>query len=111
MKKFIFLILASILSAACSSFTLSVEPAIELVAYNSLTEKELKRIQVSPKDSVVTEEKISAEMASLIDPDYEEQKVYAVLFNDTAIEGSGNLLVFVSLDKKNVVGKATAALN
>lgn len=46
-----------------------------------------------------------------INLDYQEKKVYAVVFNDTATDLAGNLIVYADLDKTNVVGKGVEELN
>lgn len=111
MGKFIVLILLSVLLAACSPITAEETLPIEMIAFNSLSDKEQELIPTSPKDSTVTKETISAEIKSKITPTYDEKEVYSVVFNDTAINASGNIIVFVNLDKKTVIGKGFQELN
>lgn len=78
--------------------------SLEMVAYNGLTQEEQDLIPISPKDAVV--EKITVdEIQSFIDQNYDKKEVYAVTFQNTAATSFENLTVFVSLDKKTVVGK------
>lgn len=81
------------------------ELPIEMVAYNSLSKAEQDLIPVSPKDSTVTKENISHEIKTLIDSNYSKEQVYAVVFNNTGSSKSGNLVVYVDLDKEKSVGK------
>lgn len=79
--------------------------SIEMVAYNGLTKEEQDLIPVSPKDSIVEKIAVTDEIQSLINQDYDKKEVYTVTFQNTASTSSENLTVFVSLDKKTVVGK------
>jgi hypothetical protein len=60
---------------------------------------------VSPKDLIVKKVTVNGDVESLIGPNYNKDKVYSVSFNHSATDSSGNLVVFVDLDKKTVVGK------
>lgn len=103
MKKILFLPFLFLLLAGCNSR--ASELPIEMVAYNSLSETEQGSIPVSPKDSTVTKENVSDEIKSLIDKNYNEKQIYAVVFNDTESSTSGNLVVYVDLNKEQAVGK------
>lgn len=81
------------------------ELSIEMIAFNSLSKEEQGLITVSPKDSIVEKITVSDEIKSYIDNDYNEAQVYSVTFNGTETDSAGQLTVFVSLDKKTVVGK------
>jgi hypothetical protein len=81
------------------------EVPIELVAFESLTNKEKELIPVSPKDSFVKKVTVNAEIQSEIDKNYDEEEVYAVTFRHSEADSSGNLVVYIGLDKKTVVGK------
>ncbi|WNS79249.1 hypothetical protein RRU94_16980 [Domibacillus sp. DTU_2020_1001157_1_SI_ALB_TIR_016] len=83
----------------------SSEKSILMVAYNSLTKAEESLIPVSPKDSRVEKVVVNDEIKSLIDKNYNKDKVYKITFNQTATETQENLIVFVGVDKKTVVGK------
>ncbi len=78
---------------------------LEMVAYNSLSDEEKDLISVSPKDSSVEKVAVSQEVISMMDEDYDKDEVYSVIFNNTESETSGNLVVFLDLDKETVVGK------
>lgn len=103
MKKILFLPFLFSLLTGCNSS--ASELPVEMVAYNSLSKAEQDLIPVSPKDAAVTKKNVSPEITSLIDRNYNEKQVYAVVFNDTETAASGNLVVYVDLDKEKVVGK------
>ena len=79
---------------------------IEMVAFNSLTEEEKDLILVSPKDSTVEKVVVNDDIEPFIESNYDKDKLYSVTFNHTETESSGNIVVFVDLDKKAIVGKA-----
>ncbi|MGM8214967.1 hypothetical protein ACLIA0_05250 [Bacillaceae bacterium W0354] len=79
--------------------------SIEMVAFNSLTDEESALIQVSPKDSIVKKLLVTDDIKTSIDMNYENDHVYSVTFNNTETNTTGNLVVFIGLDKKTVVGK------
>jgi hypothetical protein len=103
------LILLSINSTGCNLFGSERSLPIEMVAYNSLTYEEKDLIPVSPKDSIVKQVPVNNEIESLIDNNYDEDQVYSVTFNNTETNTAGNLVIFVDLDKKTVVGKGFAS--
>lgn len=111
MRKFIILLLLSTLLVACSPMATEEALPIEMIAFNSLSDKEQELIPTSPKDSIVSKKAISAEIKSKISPNYDEEMVYLVVFNDTATNISGNLIVYVDLDKKTVIGKGFQNFN
>lgn len=111
MKKIIVLAFLSAMLTACSPIAAEKELPIEMIAFNSLSDKEQELIPTSPKDSVVTKQAVSTEIKSQIDSNYDEEEVYSVVFNDTATTTTGNLVVLIDLDKKNVVGKGVQELN
>lgn len=76
---------------------------IEMLAFNSLSNKEEGLIPVSPKDSSVERVPVSDELMSLIQNSYNEQQIYTVTFNQTASTTSGNLVVYVALDDITMV--------
>ena len=102
------LVLVSITLSGCNIFESKLP--IEMIAYNSLTDEESGLIMVSPKDSTVKKVKVTDDIESLIDSNYEKNKVYSVTFNHTKTDSSGNLMVFVDLDKKTVVGKGFSGI-
>ena len=108
MKKFVFipiLILLAITLIGFNVFDSKQEVPIELVAFESLTNKEKELIPVSPKDSIVKKVTVNAEIKSKIDKNYDKEEVYAVTFRHSEAGSSGNLEVYIALDKKTVVGK------
>lgn len=105
MKKIVFLPLLFLIISGCNPPSSENKLTIEMVAFNSLSEEEQSLIPVSPKDSVIKKETVSNEMKSLIDHNYSEEQVYSVAFNDTATNTTGNLMVYVAVDKQTIVGK------
>jgi hypothetical protein len=99
------LFLLSITLTGCNFFESKSNIPIEMIAFNSLTDEEKDLIPVSPKDSIVKKVPVIGEIQSMIDKDYNNDKVYSVTFNNTETDSSGKLVVFVDLDKKSVVGK------
>ncbi|WP_212031215.1 hypothetical protein [Cytobacillus depressus] len=78
---------------------------IEMVAFNSLTDEERALIPASPKDSILKKVPINDDIKSSIDKNYGKDHVYSVTFNNTETDSFGELVVFVGLDKKTVLGK------
>ncbi|MCT8138485.1 hypothetical protein H1D32_12490 [Anaerobacillus sp. CMMVII] len=78
---------------------------IEMVAFNSLTDEESALIPVSPKDSIVKQVPVNDDLKASIDINYDKDQVYSVTFNNTETDTTGNLVVYVGLDKKTVLGK------
>lgn len=105
MKKTFVLTFLSVLLIGCSSMAAEKELPIEMIVFNSLSDTEQELIPLSPKDSLVTKQAITTEIQPKIDSNYDEEEVYSVVFNDTATTTTGNLIVFIDLDKKRVVGK------
>ena len=97
-----------IISFYSESMTENQKP-IEMVAFNSLTHEESALIPVSPKDSIVKQVPVNDDLQELIDMNYDKDQVYAVTFNNTATDTTGNLVVYVGLDKKTVLGKGFAS--
>lgn len=78
---------------------------MEMVAFGSLKNKEKRLIPASPKDSIVKKVSVDGDIKSKIDVNYVKEEVYSVTFNHTLTDTSGNLVVYIALDKKTVVGK------
>ena len=78
---------------------------IEMEAFNSLSDEERAFIPVSPKDSIVKKVPVSDDIKISIDKNYGKDQVYSVTFNNSDANSSEKLVVFVSLDKKTVLGK------
>ena len=89
----------------CSFVPGKSQISLEMIAFNSLTDEEQKLIQVSPKDSITEKVVVTNENKRLLNQEYDKDQVYSVTFNHTETEYSGNLVVFVDLDKETVVGK------
>lgn len=81
------------------------EQPIQLVAYNDLTDEEESLIPISPKDSEVEIAAVDDYVKSVIDPAYSKKILYKVTFNHTETRSKGNLVLFVDIDKKSVVGR------
>ncbi len=107
MSKLVFLPILIILLSTLTGCNLikQNELTIEMIAFNSLSKEEQDLIPVSPKDSIVEKITVSDEIKHYIKDDYDENQVYSVTFNNTKSDAKGELTVFVSLDKKAVVGK------
>lgn len=86
------------------------ETPIEMVAFASLTDEEQHLLPASPKDSVVSKVAVTEQIATLMGRPHKGTEVYAVTFNHTETKSSGNLIVYVDLDKKTVVGKGRTSL-
>jgi hypothetical protein len=78
---------------------------IEMNAFNHLSDREQQRIPVSPKDSIVTEIIVNEDLSESIGGEFLHKKLYAVTFNHSETDTAGDLIVYVALDKKTVVGK------
>lgn len=70
----------------------------EMVAYNSLDEKE-QSLTISPENSTVT--KVNVEDAAL-----DEKHIYAVTFSDTATSKHGDLVVYLDENGQQEIGKS-----
>ena len=104
MKK-VYLIIFLLLNVTACQLSNSQPLSLEMVAYNSLTDEESARIPVSPKDAIVELNEVNEENKKFINSDYESNKVFSVTFKHTETDLSGNLVVYIALDKKTVVGK------
>ncbi|SFD80582.1 hypothetical protein SAMN05216378_1506 [Paenibacillus catalpae] len=93
--------------AGCGMFESNNVIPIEMIAFGSLTDEEKERIPASLKDSIVKKVSVNDEIELVIAENYNLDEVYIVTFNHTETHSSGNLMVFVDLDKKTVVGKST----
>src|SRR5690554_3582392 len=78
---------------------------IEMVAFNSLNDQEAALIPVSPKDSSVERISVDEEFIASLDQNDELDEAYSVTFHHTATNSTGNLVVYVGLDQKTVIGK------
>ena len=108
MKKLIVILMLIFLFnplVGCSFVPGKSQISLEMIAFNSLTDEEQKLIQVSPKDSITEKVVVTNENKRLLNQEYDKDQVYSVTFNHTETEYSGNLVVFVDLDKETVVGK------
>lgn len=104
------LLLLALTLTGCNLFESKNEIPIEMVAFSSLTDEEKDLIPASPKDSIVKKVTVNGEIKSVIDKNYNKEEVYSVTFNHTETNSSGNLMVFVDLDRKTVVGKSKHSL-
>lgn len=76
--------------------------SIEMVAFNGLTKEEQKLIPTSPKDSTVKKISVDDEIKPYVNKDYDKNEVYSITFHNVVEQ---QMTVYVSLDKKSVVGK------
>ena len=111
MRKITILLLFVLIMTSCGLFESEHETPIELVAFGALSDEESELITASPKDSNVKIVSMNDEIKSVIDKNYDKEEVYSVTFNHTETITSGNLIVFIALDKKTVVGKSKQGLN
>lgn len=102
------LILAVLVAGAWTWYDSGLGPPeqpILLVAYNDLTDEEESLIQLTPKDSKVKIAAVDDYIKSVINPAYSKKILYKVTFNHTETRSKGNLVLFVDIDKKSVVGR------
>lgn len=102
------LILAALVASTWTWYESGKEPPeqpIQLVAYNDLTDQERSLIPVSPKDSEVEIAAVDTYIKSMIDSAYTKKLLYKVTFNHTETLLNGNLVLFVDMDKKAIVGR------
>ncbi|GAA0356712.1 hypothetical protein [Bacillus horti] len=81
------------------------EVQIEMQAYIGLTDAERALIPVSPGDSIVAKIIVTEELTSIIGEQYVGEDVYSVTFNQTATDANGDIIVYMALDKRTVLGK------
>jgi hypothetical protein len=109
LKRLLFipnLILLTISLSGCYLFQSErSESPIEMTAFSSLNDEEQDQIPVSPKDSVVRKVTVNEDLAKFIGKTYYGKEVYSVTFNHTETDSTGNVTVYVDLDKKTIVGK------
>ena len=98
------LLLLATASTGCS-LNSKIETPIEMVAFACLSEEEKELVPVSPKDSMVQKVTVNGEIKPYLDQHYDQDEVYTVTFHRTATDLYEDLTVFISLDKKTVVGK------
>lgn len=105
MKKWIQLPILFLLSITLMSCDNSENDLpLEMIAFGQLTKGEQDLIPVSPKDARIEEVTVTSDIQALLDPDFNNEKVYAVTFNHTDTP-SGKLTVFIDMENKTVVGK------
>ena len=99
-------ILLSLSLSGCNIFDSKQSLSIEMVAFNSLTDVEKDLILVRPNDLTIEKVAVNDDIEPFIESDYDKDKLYSVTFNHTETDSSGNIVVFVDLDKITIVGKA-----
>ncbi|MCU6712611.1 hypothetical protein M6D81_28320 [Paenibacillus sp. J5C_2022] len=87
--------------------TLSHKPSIEMQAYAALNDKEKGRVPVSPKDAAVAKVTVDEGIAARIGSHYIGTNVYSVMFNQTSTASSGNLVVYIDMNRTKVLGKGS----
>jgi hypothetical protein len=110
LRKIAILLLFVLTMTSCGLLDSEHETPIEMVAFGALSDEESELIVASPKDSNVKKVSVNDEIKSVIDKNYNKEEVYAVTFNHTETISSGNLIVFIAMDKKTVVGKSKESL-
>ena len=80
-------------------------PAVEMVAFSSLSDAQQDLVQITPKESTAEIIAVDAVTRTLIDPAYTGSEVMAVTFHRTATEAAGDLVVFLDLEGTTVVGQ------
>lgn len=76
----------------------------EMVAYNSLDEKE-QSLTISPENSTVTKVNVE-DAASVAAAALDEKYIYAVTFSDTATSKHGDLVVYLDENGQQEIGKS-----
>jgi hypothetical protein len=74
-------------------------------AYDSLSVSEKKEINGDWRDANVDERVVTKRNGSLTDPNYDGKEVYVVTFSSERSNVLGDISVYVSKDKKKVIGK------
>jgi hypothetical protein len=74
-------------------------------AYDSLSVSEKKEINGDWRDANVDERVVTKRNGSLTDPNYDGKEVYVVTFSSKRSNVLGDISVYVSKDKKKVIGK------
>jgi hypothetical protein len=108
LKKFKFILILLLLVITIIGFNVfdsNKEVPMELIALESLTNKEKLLIPASPKDSIVKRVKVNKDIKTKLNKKYDKEEIYQVIFRNTETDSSGNLVVYIALNKKTVVGK------
>ncbi|WP_020620913.1 hypothetical protein [Paenibacillus daejeonensis] len=84
-------------------------PAVEMVAFSSLSDAQQDLVQITPKESTAEIIHVDAATRALIDPAYTSTEVMTVTFHRTATDTAGDLVVFLDLDGTTVVGQGHAS--
>jgi hypothetical protein len=92
--------------ASCNSSNAS-NPNLPIIqaAYDSLSVSEKKEINGDWRDANVDERVVTKQNGLLTDPNYDGQEVYVVTFSSKRSNVLGDINVYVSKDKKKVIGK------
>ncbi|MEH7886958.1 hypothetical protein V7654_21895 [Bacillus sp. JJ1609] len=108
MKKFRFTLILLLLVITIIGFYVldsNKEVPMELVALESLTNKEKLLVPASPKDSIIKKVEVNKDIKTKLNKKYDKDEIYQIMFRNTQTDSSGNLVVYIALDKKTVVGK------
>jgi hypothetical protein len=102
LKKMIVNLLLLSINASNSS-----KPNLPIIqaAYDSLSVSEKKEINGDWRDANVDERVVTRQNGFLTDPNYDGKEVYVVTFSSKRSNVLGDINVYVSKDKKKVIGK------
>lgn len=108
MKKMIASVIPviALLMSGCAEDTTTANSK-EMLAYNSLSDNDQKRIEVSPKNSTVKKIDVKDALVKVIDSDYSNDKAYEVVFTDSDTKKQGNVVVYLDDDGKEVIGQGS----
>lgn len=108
MKKIIAYVIPviALLMSGCAEDTTTANSK-EMLAYNSLSDNDQKRIEVSPKNSTVKKIDVKDALVKVIDSDYSNDKAYEVVFTDSDTKKQGNVVVYLDDDGKEVIGQGS----
>lgn len=92
--------------AGCNASNAS-KPNLPIIqaAYDSLSVSEKKEINGDWRDANVDERVVTRQNGFLTDPNYDGKEVYVVTFSSKRSNVLGDIHVYVSKDKKKVIGK------
>ncbi len=110
MKKIIASVLPviALLMSGCAEDTTTANSK-EMLAYNSLSDDDQKRIEVSPTNSTVKKIDVKDALVKAIESDYAKDKAYEIVFLDSKTNKQGNVVVYLDDRGKEVIGQGSLA--
>lgn len=110
MKKIIASVLPviALLMSGCTEDTTTANSK-EMLAYNSLSDDDQKRIEVSPTNSTVKKIDVKDALVKAIESDYAKDKAYEIVFMDSKTNKEGNVVVYLDDRGKEVIGQGSLA--